>query len=133
MQCPKCKYEPTLTELQGDADRCPKCQASFDDTPPRQSSALVKGLRGARAAVKAGRQARAEKFYCPHCGSLTPGKMKAPGSIGVELILWLIFLLPGIIYSVWRICSKKQVCTECAEPGLIAATSPRAKRDLDRS
>jgi len=90
----------------------------------------LKGLRGARAAVQAARQARVAEYYCPACGALTDGKLKAKGSMAVELILWLCFLVPGLIYSVWRMGSKQNVCTECQAPGLIPSNSPRARREL---
>lgn len=41
----------------------------------------------------------------------TPRRTKkvAPGSIWMELALWLIFFPAGLIYSIWRITNKKEV------------------------
>lgn len=132
MQCPKCRYEPTLAEIQADAERCPKCRTHYSAPPAKQSSALANGLRGAKAAVKAGRQARAQKFYCQDCGALTAGVTRARGSTLVELILWLTFLLPGLIYSVWRLSTKHEACEYCHSPRLIPSNSPRARQQLGR-
>ena len=96
------------------------------------ASALVRGLRGARQAVRDNRKARAEEFYCPTCGALTNGRRKARGSMGVELLLWMLFIVPGLIYSLWRMGSKQTVCGACEAPGLIPSTSPRARRELGR-
>lgn len=68
--------------------------------------------------------------YCPHCGAVGYPKRKARGSFGVELALWLCFLLPGIIYSVWRGTTKYLACPECGSPGVIPLDSPRAREAL---
>ena len=61
---------------------------------------------------------------CPHCGTIGKPIKQPPGSIWIELILWLTFLLPGIIYSVWRITSMQHVCPSCGKEGMIPTTSP---------
>ena len=52
-------------------------------------------------------------YYCKNCDSNVKGKRKTPGSFLVELILWLMFILPGLIYSIWRISNKKVICERC--------------------
>jgi hypothetical protein len=92
---------------------------------------LKQGLDGARQAVEVGRATRAYgKLYCPSCGSVNNGKRHVPGSIWIELVLWLFFLVPGLIYSIWRLASAKQACCVCQTPGLIPKSSPRAQREL---
>lgn len=34
-------------------------------------------------------------------------KMVAPGSIWMELVLWLVFFPAGLVYSVWRMTNKR--------------------------
>lgn len=65
-------------------------------------------------------------FICPNCGSETHGKTETPGSFGVELLLWLFFAIPGLLYSCWRISARKKVCGVCRNPGLIPSGSPAA-------
>lgn len=70
------------------------------------------------------------KYYCPSCGSVNDGKRHVPGSILIELVLWLCMLIPGLIYSIWRHAASKKACALCKSTGLIPANSPRARREL---
>jgi len=54
------------------------------------------------------------------------------GSFGVELALWLLFLAPGIIYSIWRLTSRYMACPKCKAPNMIPADSPVAREILAR-
>lgn len=65
------------------------------------------------------------RFICEDCGCIGEPRWFTPGSILVELALWLCFLLPGIIYSVWRMASRRQACP-CGGK-MIALQSPRGK------
>ena len=64
--------------------------------------------------------------YCLDCGHEGPVKNKAKGSMGVEIILWICFIIPGLIYSIWRLNSKYQACTSCGSQKVIPANSPNA-------
>jgi len=70
--------------------------------------------------------AKSEK-YCPNCGAVAVPKRYMRGSFIVELALWLLFILPGIIYSVYRLASKSQVCPECGASNMIPLDSPVAR------
>lgn len=81
-----------------------------------------------------------EKF-CTSCGSLTYPKNKNKGSIGIEAGLLIIsflsallniivglFLFAGfVIYCIWRLASKHQVCSNCESKDVIPANSPMAQ------
>lgn len=54
------------------------------------------------------------------------GKKETPGSFLIEVILWVAFCVPGLIYSVWRITSAKQVCASC-KGELVPLDSPRGR------
>ena len=63
----------------------------------------------------------AKEFICASCGS--PGKPKnaIKGSIVVEIILWFSFLIPGLIYSIWRLTTCHEIdqsfdCKLCCDP-----------------
>lgn len=60
------------------------------------------------------------KIHCTNCEYEGKPKRVTPGSFLVELFLWLCFLAPGLIYSIWRISSKKSVCPDCGSERLIA-------------
>jgi hypothetical protein len=72
-------------------------------------------------------------LYCKACGATGTGVTATPGSFFVELLLWLCFLIPGLIYSVWRLAGRKRVCRICGSDALIPADSPAARAALELS
>ena len=72
----------------------------------------------------------AKKYYCITCESYETAPKKTPGSLIIEIFLWCMFLVPGIIYSVWRITSRKRVCRTCASLDIVPPNSPIAQRKL---
>ncbi len=72
----------------------------------------------------------AKKMYCLDCEVAGSPKRVMPGSIGVEVVLWLCFLVPGLIYSVWRHGASYQGCPTCGSKAVVPADSPRAKAAL---
>lgn len=65
---------------------------------------------------------------CKDCGSVAEPKTATRGSMGMEVILWLCFLVPGLIYSVWRLTSKHDVCAACGSENLVPLASPAGKQ-----
>lgn len=66
---------------------------------------------------------------CPSCGAQARPITHTPGSILIELLLWCCFLLPGLVYSLWRLSARKRnVCPHCRNPGMIALDSPQAQQ-----
>ena len=72
----------------------------------------------------------AKPMLCPHCGTQAKPKLKTKGTIGIEIILWLCFFVPGLIYSIWRLSSRFSACPACLQPGMIPLDSPRASQIL---
>lgn len=68
--------------------------------------------------------------FCPSCNSFTNGKKETRGHFALEVFLWLCFIIPGLIYSVWRQTSKHMTCSQCGASNLIAFNSPKAKKEL---
>lgn len=64
---------------------------------------------------------------CKACGTIARTTKATPGSIFIEIFAWLFMLVPGIIYSLWRISKKHKVCRSCGSPDVIPATSPMAQ------
>ena len=102
-RCPKCRHanEPT-------ADEC----LNFDQGPFGKKfdcrtdlGGVTAGLRGSsRASIPTKRG----DFICLRCRSVgTPRKVTA-GSFGIELVLWLFLLIPGLVYSLWRMTSGRR-------------------------
>jgi hypothetical protein len=72
----------------------------------------------------------AEQKLCTVCGTVGDTKRNMKGSILTELFLWCFFLLPGLIYSIWRHSTVAQVCRNCGSPAVIPVTSPIAQQTL---
>lgn len=68
------------------------------------------------------------KVVCTSCGYTGEPITITKGSIGIEIILWLCFLIPGLIYSVWRLSSRHDGCPNCGQTTLIPVNSPMAKK-----
>lgn len=71
MQCPKCGYEPTMSEMQTTPDECPKCGVYYAKVRPSTDSLgtadrspkrrLSDAWHGAKVSVEEGRRQRAER------------------------------------------------------------------------
>lgn len=67
-------------------------------------------------------------MYCTKCGTVAPAKNFVPGSMGIELVAWLCFIIPGICYSLWRMSSRCKVCPKCLSKEVIPPDSPMAQK-----
>ena len=68
---------------------------------------------------------------CPNCGFRGRAKKFTRGSFFTELLLWLGFLIPGIVYSVWRLTSRYWGCPRCGAANMIPLDSPRGRKLLE--
>ena len=55
----------------------------------------------------------ANNFICPDCGFKGEPKHVKDGCIAIEVMLWICFIVPGLIYSIWRVTTRHDVCPEC--------------------
>jgi hypothetical protein len=67
-------------------------------------------------------------LVCTQCGYVGKAEGAIKGSILVEIFLWCLLIIPGLIYSAWRSSSRHTVCPKCKNPNLIPADSPRAQK-----
>lgn len=72
----------------------------------------------------------AAEMYCDNCGSIGKPKTRTKGSFLIEVFMWLLLIVPGIIYSLWRLTSREKVCPACGAPNMIPTTSPKAAAAL---
>ncbi len=72
---------------------------------------------------------------CRNCGYQGPAKTIIKGSIFIEILLWICFFIPGLIYSLWRVTSRYKACPKCKTPNMISLDSPIAllSRQLNQS
>ncbi|MGN6111257.1 MAG: hypothetical protein ACTHU0_39530 [Kofleriaceae bacterium] len=45
----------------------------------------------------------------------------------MELVLWLCFLVPGIVYSLWRTSQQSPQCATCGSREIVPLASPRGE------
>lgn len=67
------------------------------------------------------------QMICQNCGTRGEPKTVVKGSLAIEIILWLCFIIPGLIYSVWRMTSTQPVCPSCKQPTMIGVGTPIGK------
>ncbi|MCB1590613.1 MAG: hypothetical protein KDI56_17000 [Xanthomonadales bacterium] len=68
------------------------------------------------------------KLICADCGSVGTPKIVTKGSLGVEIFLWLLLLVPGLLYSLWRMTTKHKACRACGQQTLLPLDSPRGRK-----
>ncbi len=50
---------------------------------------------------------------CPECGYSGKISARYPGDELVELILWLLLIIPGALYTKWRWKNSYLICHKC--------------------
>lgn len=75
------------------------------------------------------------KYICTSCNCTTL-EPKLKGNGWIELILWLAYIIPGLIYSIWRRGSAPNLCPTCDKSTLApyseGAVPDRAVRTCPR-
>lgn len=62
---------------------------------------------------------------CTVCKTISErSRTTMPGSDSAEIALWIVFLLPGIVYSIWRNNAKAEVCPSCNSKAIVPLSSP---------
>jgi len=68
-------------------------------------------------------------YFCVTCCSVVKRPKKiTPGSFIIELVLWLFFIVPGLLYSLWRIGARYKACPVCNSKNIIPSDAPLAIR-----
>jgi len=75
----------------------------------------------------------AEEFVCSSCGYKGNPQARTKGNILIEIILWLFVIIPGLIYSIWRLTSKQKVCPRCSQDAMIPVNSPMGQKILSET
>lgn len=74
----------------------------------------------------------AKDLVCSACGSNGKTKTITRGSILIEILLWLCFLIPGLIYSIWRLTTRREACATCGSLDMVPTTTPRGRELMAR-
>ncbi|WP_152544764.1 YqaE/Pmp3 family membrane protein [Deinococcus phoenicis] len=70
---------------------------------------------------------------CPVCRYVGPPRRVTPGSFLIELVLWLFFIIPGVIYSLWRLSARREVCAACGNPQTVPLSTPAGQAILNQN
>lgn len=104
MQCPKCRYEPTLAEIQASPDQCPSCGVCYGSAPAGSAgNASSSGTPGAIAAEEARRAhaaAEREMAVARSAGgqAVTIVDLDVPFLSMVRfMIMWALATIPAVI------------------------------------
>ena len=62
-------------------------------------------------------------YICKSCWLVATPKVITKGSSLTEVLLWGLFVIPGIFYSSWRHISKDKVCPSCHSLALVPMNS----------
>lgn len=68
------------------------------------------------------------RLICPNCGTIGTPATVTRGSILIEIVLWVCFIVPGIIYSVWRLTTRTKACAACGAENMVPLDSPKGKK-----
>ncbi len=68
------------------------------------------------------------EMFCTACGTTGKPKRMTRGSILIEIVLWLCFIVPGIIYSLWRMTTRYNACRQCGSQAIVPLDSPMARQ-----
>ncbi len=63
---------------------------------------------------------------CVTCGTVGKHKRQPKGHLLLEIVLYFFWIVPGIIYTIWRQTTYRQVCTVCGNDMLVPSDSPIA-------
>jgi len=71
-----------------------------------------------------------ETFICRKCGQIGPHELNKKGKLSTEIILWLLFILPGLIYSIWRRTGRYFACRACGTHHIVPLDSALGREVL---
>ena len=67
-----------------------------------------------------------KKYVCMECGCQRDPIKAKRGLLVIEIFMWLLYILPGVIYSIWRRVRTQEVCPNCLNPSIVLTSSSRA-------
>lgn len=72
-------------------------------------------------------------MICTRCGHMGEPRSETPGRLIIEIVLWLSFILPGFIYSMWRGHARHDVCRACGSREIVPTDTPIGRRLLNET
>lgn len=69
-----------------------------------------------------------KKHVCKDCGTKKAPYIGRKGSLLLEIFLWFMFIIPGIIYTLWRFSNFQKTCPKCGSTSIVAHDTPMGKK-----
>ena len=66
------------------------------------------------------------KYFCTSCDNFTPTAQRK-GNSWIELALYLCYIIPGVIYSIWRRTGSPNICPLCKSGALVPAAMAKPR------
>ena len=70
----------------------------------------------------------AHKLVCTSCGYVGRPRRVTRGRLSVEILLWLCLIVPGVIYTLWRLSTRHDECPSCGHKAMIPARIPLGQK-----
>lgn len=67
---------------------------------------------------------RSMRYYCNACHNHTATALMK-GSGWIEFVLYFFYILPGVVYSIWRRAGAPNVCPVCKHAGLVPESAAK--------
>lgn len=69
-----------------------------------------------------------KELICTQCGSIGKGKTVTRGNLLIEILAYFFMIIPGLIYSIWRLTTRYTACSVCGNQTLVPVDSPMGKK-----
>jgi ribosomal protein L40E len=73
-----------------------------------------------------------EEMVCRRCESVGHPDTELPGNTAFGCALLFFFIVPGILYAIWRRTNEKKVCRSCGSEDLVPTHSPAGERIIEK-
>jgi len=67
-------------------------------------------------------------YICRACWLVATPKIIAKGSSRIEIMLWCLFIIPGLIYTLWLLITREKVFPRCLSLAIIPVNSARGQQ-----
>lgn len=72
---------------------------------------------------------RIATHICTTCGTEAVGGYRRRGNGAAELLLWVCFIVPGIVYTAWRnLGPNVRICLTCGHETMVPLSTPVGRR-----
>ena len=71
------------------------------------------------------------QFICTRCGYTGEMSQAKKGSGVLEIVLWFCYLIPGLLYSIWRRSARPMCCPVCKSLDIVPTHTPAGKKLLE--